>query len=134
GQKTEDGRRKTKTENRSPSVLRRLSSVLWPSLVQQRDRLPVGPRRDRLQVGIHVLQVGFGQDRLLVGRHLPVGGAHEGGERLGRHRIGRELGPRHRRALPGFAVALEAAVFLREQDFPARRVGGNRGAGAGKEA
>ena len=77
-------------------------------LIQQRDGLVVRRLRDRLQIGVDVGQILVREHRLAVGRHGAIGGAHEGRERLDRHRVGRELRAGDP-ALPHGAVAAPAA-------------------------
>src|SRR5262245_39777469 len=79
-------------------------------LIEQRNALVVGRLGDRLQVGVDVGEVLVREDRLHVGRHGAIGGAHERRERLDRHGIGRELRPGDA-ALRLEAVAGPAAVL-----------------------
>src|SRR2546430_12529505 len=78
--------------------------------VEQRNALVVRRLRLRLQISVDVGEVLVRQDRLLIRRHAAGAEAHEGRERLGRDRIGRELRSGYA-ALPREAVALPAAVL-----------------------
>src|SRR6516162_5305220 len=79
-------------------------------LVEQGNVLVIRRLGDRLQIGVDIREVVVGQDRLRIGRHGAIGGAHESGERLDRDGIWRELGPGDT-ALGLHAVTLPTAVL-----------------------
>src|SRR5262245_65290529 len=79
-------------------------------LVELGNALVVRRLGDRLQIGVDIREVVVRQDRLRVGRHGAVSGAHESGERLDRDWIRRELGAGDA-ALGLNAVTLPAAVL-----------------------
>src|SRR5215472_1801299 len=78
-------------------------------LVEQGNALVIRRLGDRLQIGVDIREIVVRQDRLRVGRHGAVGGAHESRERLNRNGIRRELGAGA--ALGLHAVTLPAAVL-----------------------
>src|ERR1700704_4395346 len=97
-------------------------------VAQQRDGFPILGRRNRLQIGVNILEVRVRQNLLPERRHGSRRGANEGCQRLVGQRIGRELGAGDRRPLPFGAVALVAAVFLGEKDLAAGSIRGERSA------
>src|SRR6267143_3341300 len=97
--------------------------------VEQRNALVVRRLGYRLQISVDVGEVIVRQDRLLIRRHAAGAEAHEGRERFGRDRIGRELRSGHA-ALTHETVALPAAVL---HEGALALLGGARGEGERRE-
>src|SRR5207253_11084817 len=91
-----------------------MDPILLPLLVEQGDALVIRRLRDRLQIGVDIRKIVVRQDRLRVGRHGAVGGAHKSRERLNRNGVRRELG------------AGEAALSLHAATLPASVLGVSR--------
>src|SRR5262249_15480401 len=92
------------------SAFAETSGVLLALLVEQRDALGIRRLRDRLQIGVNILEIPGRQDRLRVRRHGAVGGADESREWVDRQGTRRGLGA-GAPALSWHAVTLPAAVL-----------------------